>query len=512
LPARLARILLFATVAATSLLCVPVSAFAAFSFLDRWGTTGGGAGDMLRPDAVGVGPNGHVYVGEYGGVRVDEFTSTGAFVRMWGKDVGGPGVNLCTSGCQAAGTGGGNGQFGAINDLDVQPVNGDVYVGDSTNRIQQFTATGTFIRTWGGVGTAAGLFDLPTGVDATTDAVYVADHGNARVQQFTLDGTFVRMWGGDVGGLGVNVCTAGCGAGVSGGAGGQFSNVLDVGVAPSGDLYAVDAYRVQQFTSGLGFLRTWGKDVGGPGVNVCTGGCVAGTNGSGDGEFDSPTSVAFDGAGNVWTSESNGSRLQEFGAAGAFIAKYGSPGAGSTQFDAPYGINFDCRGNLYVADFNNDRVQKLGEPGAGEPPCPPTNPPSTPAAGQIQSLALGSKKFKAARIGGAILSKAKSKVAIGTAVSYSLSAPILASFSVERATKGRKVGRKCKKKTPKNRKRPKCTLYKTVQGAFSHAGAAGPNKFKFSGRINNRALKPGNYRLVAITGSVVKRATFKIVR
>ena len=504
------------------MLCVPVSAFAAFGFLDRWGTDGTAAGQMRDPQGVGVGPNGHVYVVEFSGFRVNEFTSTGGFVRMWGKDVGGSGVNSCTSGCSAAIQAAGDGEFGFGGDLDVHPVNGDVYVIDDTDRLQQFTSTGTFIRKWGGGGGQEGNFDDSLGLDVTANAVFVADAGNDRIQQFTLDGTFERMWGKDVGGPGVNLCTSGCQTGVSGNAAGEFNNPLDVGAAPSGDLYVTDANtnRVQQFSPAATFLRTWGKNVGGPGVNVCTSGCVAGASGSGDGEFDNPAGIAFDGAGNVWVSEGNSHRVQEFDGNGSFLAKFGSPGAGATGFDVPIGINFDCRGNLYVADFDNDRVQKLGEPGAGEPPCVATSPPSPPSpspspapvTSQIQSLALGSKTFKAVNAGGSIFSKAKPRVAIGTSVSYRLSAAATATFSVERATKGRKAGKKCRKQTRKNRQRKRCTRFKAVKGGFAHAGAAGPNRFKFSGRIRSKALKPSRYRLVARAGPTVRRASFRIVR
>ena len=136
-------------------------------------------------------------------------------------------------------------------------------------------------------------------------------------------------------------------------------------------------------------------------------------------------------------------------------------------------------------------------------------PPSAQPAAQVKSLALGAKRFKAANIGGSI---ARKKAPVGTTVSYQLTGAATTSFTVDRAAKGRKSGKKCSKQTRKNRKRKKCTLYKTVKGGFSHSGTAGANSFKFSGRVGDKALKPGNYRLVAHAGSSVKTAAFKIVR
>jgi hypothetical protein len=49
-------------------------------------------------------------------------------------------------------------------------------------------------------------------------------------------------------------------------------------------------------------------------------------------------------------------------------------------------------------------------------------------------------------------------------------------------------------------------------GRFTHSGQAGSNTFKFSGRLNGKALKPGSYRLVGKTGSVSRTASFRIVR
>jgi hypothetical protein len=132
-------------------------------------------------------------------------------------------------------------------------------------------------------------------------------------------------------------------------------------------------------------------------------------------------------------------------------------------------------------------------------------------AGQIQSLSATPQKFRAANIGGAIVS-AKKKAPIATTVTYSLSAAATVTFSAERKLPGRKVGKRCVKPTKANRTKRRCSRFKPVKGSFTHAGQAGQNRFKFSGRLNGKALKPGRYRLVGKTGSVSKAASFKIVR
>jgi hypothetical protein len=135
------------------------------------------------------------------------------------------------------------------------------------------------------------------------------------------------------------------------------------------------------------------------------------------------------------------------------------------------------------------------------------------AAGQIQSLSATPHKFRAANIGGAVVSaKKKAKAPIGTTVSYSLSAAATVTFSVERRLPGRKVGKRCVKQTRANRTKKKCARFKPVKGSFTHSGQAGQNRFKFSGRIAGKGLGPGRYRLVGKTGSASKTASFRIVK
>jgi hypothetical protein len=137
-------------------------------------------------------------------------------------------------------------------------------------------------------------------------------------------------------------------------------------------------------------------------------------------------------------------------------------------------------------------------------------PPALP--GQIQSLAIAPKTFRAANVGGAIVSAKKKKAPVASTVTYSLSAPTTAKFTVERKTTGRKVKGKCKKQTASNKTKKKCPLYKPLKGSFAHSGVAGQNRFKFSGRLGGKPLKPGSYRLVGTTSTASRRASFRIVK
>jgi hypothetical protein len=80
------------------------------------------------------------------------------------------------------------------------------------------------------------------------------------------------------------------------------------------------------------------------------------------------------------------------------------------------------------------------------------------------------------------------------------------------------VGGRCVAPTRANRSKPSCQRYRALRGSFRHTGKAGLNKFRFTGRLAGRALKPLIYRLVAVardvsaTKSKPKRVLFRIIR
>ncbi|HEX6229649.1 MAG TPA: choice-of-anchor Q domain-containing protein [Solirubrobacterales bacterium] len=143
----------------------------------------------------------------------------------------------------------------------------------------------------------------------------------------------------------------------------------------------------------------------------------------------------------------------------------------------------------------------------------PPQPPAAAPVGTLQSLAISPKVFRPRKSGGAIVSRTrKRKAPVGAVVRYGLNIAAPAQFSVERVLPGRRVGKKCEKPTRANSKRKRCSRYRARKGRFTHAGAAGVNRFSFSGRLRGKALPPGRYRLVAKAGDSVRRAPFRVVR
>lgn len=143
------------------------------------------------------------------------------------------------------------------------------------------------------------------------------------------------------------------------------------------------------------------------------------------------------------------------------------------------------------------------------------SPPPTPAqpAPAISKLKLRPSKFRAAKSGASVARK-RSRAPIGTTVSYTLSSDATVAFTVERARKGRRRKGKCVKQRARLSGK-RCTRYVKVRGGFSVAGRSGANKFRFTGRISDRKLTRGTYRLVARPSAAGKqgtaiRARFKI--
>jgi DNA-binding beta-propeller fold protein YncE len=281
----------------------------------EWGTFGIGPGQFANP--TGVATDGyHIYVADTGNGRVQEFAYGGKFLQTLGSTV--------------------PGYFNYPTDVALDSA-GDVYVTqDGAFTVDEFTASGAFVRAWGGPGSAPGQFQFPCGVavDGAGD-VYVADSGNNRIQKFTGAGAFLQSWG-----------TLGTGPG-------QFNTPCGVAVDNAGNVYVTDDQnnRVQKFTSGGAFLLAWG------------------TKGSGPGYFNDPQAIAVDRFGNVFVADTHNHRVQQFDSNGTFLQTWGTLGTGKGQMLDPAGVAVyssppfsTVRGTtIYVTQAGSNRVQEFWE-------------------------------------------------------------------------------------------------------------------------------------------------------
>src|SRR3954453_1344968 len=139
------------------------------------------SGGVLRfPLAVGIGPDGSVYVGDQYSHAVQVFGPDGTFKRELGATAKGPGGLSSIGGVAVA-------------------ADGSVYVADGADRIDHFAQDGTLLDSWGSTGTAPGSFHFGAGggneygagggAAVSNGSGYVADTRNDRIQRFSADGS-----------------------------------------------------------------------------------------------------------------------------------------------------------------------------------------------------------------------------------------------------------------------------------------------------------------------------------
>jgi hypothetical protein len=238
-----------------------------------------------------------------------------------------------------------------------------LFVRTSAARASEPLPDPKFVLQWGGHGQAEGEFDSPVGIAiGPADEVYVSEFRNQRVQRFSADGAYR-------GGFPVQPHAGG------------------VAVGEDGTVYVAhwNSHKVAAYSPSGTLLREWGQ------------------KGTADGEFQLPGSLALGPDGLLYVPDQGNSRVQKFQTDGTFVGKFGSLGsepgqfggdqAAGGRFAGPQFVAFDRAGNVYTSDAALDRIQKftpagqfLGHwgsessaPGGFGPP--PTDSEGTPVMG-----------------------------------------------------------------------------------------------------------------------------------
>ena len=88
-----------------------------------------------------------------------------------------------------------------------------------------------------------------------------------------------------------------------------------------------------------------------------------GGRGTADGEFNFPTDLWVDDAGQVYVTDALNARIQIFTGSGDFVSSFGQPGDTPGSFAKPKGLAVDRDGNIYVSDALFDAVQVFDRDG-----------------------------------------------------------------------------------------------------------------------------------------------------
>jgi surface protein len=135
--------------------------------------------------------------------------------------------------------------------------------------------------------------------------------------------------------------------GSQGSSNGQFESPYAVATDAAGNIYVVDTVNNR--------------------IQVFTsaGGHIRsfGSQGSANGQLMNPSGIAINAIGNIYVADSGNNRIQVFTSAGGHIRSFGTSGTDNGQFNTPRGIAIDATGNIYVTDTNNHRVQAFTSAG-----------------------------------------------------------------------------------------------------------------------------------------------------
>jgi len=286
---------------------------------------------------------GSIYVSDTGDNRIQRFDSFGNYQIQWGSADGTPGT--------------GNGQFNEPWGVAVDTFS-NVYVADfNNNLVQKFNSSGQFVTQWGTPPSVPPTAAPAVAATARRSGSSLPPRGPRLTPTIVAAGPNHQVRSSNAE-RGPQPCSTATPTG-------QFDRPVGVAVGASGNVYVTEYgnNRVDKLDSAGNCLIEWGSQ------------------GWGDGQFQNPDGIAIDTAGNVYVADFGGNRVEKFDSFGNYLTQWGSPsagcpngGSGLGQFNCPTGIAVDAAGNVYVADQNNNRVQVFA------PVPPPTDTPTATAS------------------------------------------------------------------------------------------------------------------------------------
>jgi hypothetical protein len=244
---------------------------------------------------------------------------------------------------------------------------GNLYIADyDANRVRKVDTlgnasviAGTGAFGWsgdGGLATSARLYG-PTAVALDgAGNVYIADTLNDRVRRVDTSG-YISTYAGNGTGVGSPPTPDGTLATAA-----RVWGPTGLAFDASGDIYIAEQYghRVRKVDAATNVITT----VAGGGPSLGDGGPATSA------ALDRPTTLAFDGLGNLYIAETEGARVRRVDTSGTITTIAGTGGYGFAgdggpatsalfAFLSPWGVAIDSNGNIYAGDTYNFRVRRI---------------------------------------------------------------------------------------------------------------------------------------------------------
>ena len=195
------------------------------------------------------------------------------------------------------------------------------------DRVQEFTASGTYLRQLGG-----GKLSAPYGIAVDGEGrVWVSDVN--KVVEFKESSPGSYPYVGEINSI----------------EGSPMNLPAGLGLDPQGDVWIAEAganriTELEGTASGyVGRLRF-------------------GTAGTGTGQLSQPYDVKVKSNGNLFVVDRANNRVQQFSPDGEWQASFGTAGTGTGQFSEPTGVAVGQGGLVFVTDSGNKRVQRWSQP------------------------------------------------------------------------------------------------------------------------------------------------------
>ncbi|MEZ4767872.1 MAG: hypothetical protein R2844_05535 [Caldilineales bacterium] len=259
----------------------------------------------VKPHDIAVDGDGHLYAVDLQNAEIVKYDLDGNRLAAWG------------------GRGSEEGQFEFLAPPDGPPLDGgfvttdgdgNVYVSDSfNNRVQKFDSDGNLLAAWSTIGAEDAVFNLPGPISIDAQGILnVADFSG--VQQFDLDGNFI----------------------------GAISAAGETAVNSQGTRYVPLAFQnlVFKMDEDNQVIGQWGSQ------------------GAGNGQFDTPMLLVIDSQDGVYVSDHTG-RIQKFDADGVFQGAWFPEADSGEPTPLLLAMTIDGDDNIYAAAKDRTTVYVL---------------------------------------------------------------------------------------------------------------------------------------------------------